>query len=249
VQKVLGCFQKRLAYSEESLEDLAGEEVSKQLKFENLIPEEEKTPEIIPILPGELQPRKVEEVIPKFNVLSDTYIIYPNEGYHPFHGVPNTPPRYQQKIWPYIKRIKFSEKYKSEKAINNVRKSGTFTREHHTLEQINSFISQGYVHVTLFKNKRGLRDRPSRIKKNGRIQKDRSHVSGRNLFHRLVALAFIPNPENKPFVLHINDDSSNYLIENLKWGTQRENMKEVSKRPDTMEQKYLDLVNKGVIKG
>jgi hypothetical protein len=220
-----------------------------QLTFENLVTEEKETPEIIPIRADEPQPRKVEEVIPKFNILPDTYIIYPNGGYHPFYGVPNTLPRYQEKIWPYVKRIRFHEKYKSEKAINNVRKSSPFSREHHTLEQINSFMSQGYVHVTLFKNDYYLRHHHNKIKKNGHMQKERSSVSGRILFHRLVALAFIPNPENKPFVLHINNDSSNYLIENLKWGTQRENMKEVSKRPDTMEQKYLDLVNKGVIKG
>ena len=43
------------------MENLAGEkEVSEQLKFENLLPKEKETPEIIPILPGELQPRKVE---------------------------------------------------------------------------------------------------------------------------------------------------------------------------------------------
>ena len=67
------------------MEDLAGErEVSEQLKFENLVPEEEKTPEIIPILPGEFQPRKVEELLP--NVLADTYIIYPTGGYHLFYN-------------------------------------------------------------------------------------------------------------------------------------------------------------------
>ena len=50
--------------------------------------------------------------------------------------------------------------------------------------------------------------------------------------------------------MHINDDRTNYLIENLMWGTQGENMKGAPKRrPDTMEQKYLNLVNRGIIKG
>ena len=214
-------------------------------------PEKDEPIKIIQINPSGLQPRKVEELLPDQDIMSDTYIIYPNGGYHPFYGVPNTPPRYQQKIWPYVKRIRFHERYKSEKAINNVRKSGPmFSREHHTLEHINSFISQGYIHITLFKNECYLRHRHNRRKKNGHIQKERSPVSGRILFHRLIALAFIPNPENKPFVLHINDDSSNYLIENLKWGTQRENMRgKTPRRPDTMEQKYLNLVNRGIIKG
>ena len=67
--------------------------------------------------------------------------------------------------------------------------------------------------------------------------------------HRIVALAWIPNPDNKPYVMHINDDKTNYLIENLKWGTPSENNKGTSKRPDTMEQKYQNLVDKGIIKG
>ena len=50
--------------------------------------------------------------------------------------------------------------------------------------------------------------------------------------------------------MHLNDDSTNYLIENLKWGTYSENNRgKINKRPDTVEQKYQNLVNKGVIKG
>lgn len=35
--------------------------------------------------------------------------------------------------------------------------------------------------------------------------------------HRLVALAFIPNPENLPFVDHINTNPFDNRIENLRW--------------------------------
>ena len=41
--------------------------------------------------------------------------------------------------------------------------------------------------------------------------------------HRLVALAFIPNPENKPFVDHIDNNGFNNHISNLRWATNQEN--------------------------
>ena len=61
-----------------------------------------------------LQPKKLEEVFPDKKIVADTYMIYPTGGYHPFYGVPNTPPRYQLSIWPYVKRIKYSDRYTSE---------------------------------------------------------------------------------------------------------------------------------------
>ena len=49
--------------------------------------------------------------------------------------------------------------------------------------------------------------------------------------------------------MHINDDPTNYLIENLKWGNAKMNAKGTKKHKDTKEQRYLTLVDKGVIKG
>jgi hypothetical protein len=40
---------------------------------------------------------------------------------------------------------------------------------------------------------------------------------------RLVALAFIPNPENKPDVDHINRNVEDNSVENLRWVTKSEN--------------------------
>lgn len=45
------------------------------------------------------------------------------------------------------------------------------------------------------------------------------------LKHRIVALQFIPNPENYQEIDHINHDKTDYHILNLKWCSRSENQK------------------------
>jgi hypothetical protein len=41
--------------------------------------------------------------------------------------------------------------------------------------------------------------------------------------HRLLAEAFLPNPENKPCIDHIDGNRQNNALENLRWATYSEN--------------------------
>lgn len=71
-----------------------------------------------------------------------------------------------------------------------------------------------------------------------------------NRVHRLVALAFMPNPENKPQINHINNNPSDNNIKNLEWCTPQENTAHSFKQGRTgklseeihkeISQKYID---------
>lgn len=55
------------------------------------------------------------------------------------------------------------------------------------------------------------------------IQLSKNNIKKSFLVHRLVAIEFLPNPENKETVNHIDGDSCNNNINNLEWATKSEN--------------------------
>ena len=55
--------------------------------------------------------------------------------------------------------------------------------------------------------------------------------------HRLVAMAFIDNPKNKPVVDHIDTNPSNNHVDNLRWVTVKENANNPLSRSHNSESK------------
>lgn len=61
--------------------------------------------------------------------------------------------------------------------------------------------------------------------------------------HRLFAQTFLPNPENKPCVNHIDGNPSNNTIWNLEWSTYKENTRNAMERGMTTGLKEKVMLN------
>lgn len=67
-----------------------------------------------------------------------------------------------------------------------------------------------------------------------------------------MALTFIPNPNKYPIVCHKDNNPTNNKVENLYWGTQKENMRQMvadnrqrKSKVIQYKQKVLELHNNG----
>lgn len=57
-----------------------------------------------------------------------------------------------------------------------------------------------------------------------KVTLSKNGISKKERLHRLIAMAFLPNPLNKPFINHINGNKQDNNFENLEWCTAQENI-------------------------
>lgn len=61
--------------------------------------------------------------------------------------------------------------------------------------------------------------------------------------HRLVAIMFIPNNDNKPFIDHINRNKYDNNINNLRWATRSENGINRERKLGELNERYISKRN------
>ena len=93
------------------------------------------------------------------------------------------------------------------------------------------YLIQENGYVIYLQRKNSIKFLRSRIDRAGYItvRINKNGQSSTQFVHRLLAAAFIPNPNNKPFINHINGIKTDNRLENLEWVTHAENIKHAYK--------------------
>ena len=89
-------------------------------------------------------------------------------------------------------------------------------------------VEDAYQVSNLGRIRKRLRELKPYVNWDGYLRVDVTSKDGKKArvaLHRLVALAFVPNPDNKPHVNHLNGDRADCRAENLQWATNSENQR------------------------
>jgi hypothetical protein len=105
-------------------------------------------------------------------------------------------------------------------------------------------ILEPTMHQPSLKFRMNLNKRPPYLK----VGLSKNGISKNYRVHRLVAEAFLDNPEDKPHVNHINSIPFDNRVQNLEWCTPQENMQhshELRKKEAIKKEKILGITEKG----
>lgn len=89
--------------------------------------------------------------------------------------------------------------------------------------------------------------KPSIIRGYCQVQLFQDRIVSRKYVHRLVAQAFIPNPENKPEIDHINTIRTDNRVENLQWATPKENQNNPLTKIKMSGENHCQYGKKGIL--
>lgn len=110
----------------------------------------------------------------------------------------------EQEIWKQVKGFEGYYEISSKGRVKSVERYVDWNgHKRHVKEKIKKVHDNknGYPCVSLCKNR----------------------ISRCYFIHRLIMEAFVPNPENKPYIDHIDTDVHNFSLSNLRWVTAKEN--------------------------